>query len=60
MASVTTSYRFADGDSIHVTAEVESTFPDALDECRATAVRAFREAMADGIAAVLRGEDEDE
>ena len=59
MASVTTSYRFADGDSIHVTAEVESTFPDALDECRATAVRAFREAMADGLAAV-RGEDEDE
>lgn len=59
MATVTLRYVFADGDNIGVSIEVDDSYPDALDEARATAVRAFREAIQDGIAAIAQDDDED-
>lgn len=47
MARVTISYEFADGDMIHVTAEGKLSFPDAMAELRATAVRGLKDSMAE-------------
>ena len=59
MATVTLRYVFADGDRITVSVAVEDSYPDAIDEARATASRAFREAIADGITAITTTDDED-
>ena len=58
MACVSVLYRFADDEVIQVTVEVEASYPDALNEARATAVRAFGEAMRDGIETLTQGDDE--
>ena len=59
MATVALRYTFADGDRISVSVTVEDSYPDAVDEARATATRAFREAITDGIDAITRTDDED-
>ena len=47
MARVTVSYEFADGEMIHVTAEGKRSYPDAMAELRATAVRGMHDALAE-------------
>ena len=59
MATVTIKYGFADGDSILAQVEVPESYPDAIDEARAQAVRAFREAMRDGLEASVRDDEDD-
>ena len=45
MARVTVSYEFADGELIHVTAEGKRSYPDAMAELRATAVKGLHDAL---------------
>lgn len=45
MSRVTITRQFPDGDIIRVAVVVDSSYPDAVDEARATAVTAFREAI---------------
>lgn len=51
MARVTLSYYFADGEAIHATASGKRSYPDAIAELRAQAVKGLREALADVMAA---------
>lgn len=45
MSRVTITRQFPDGDIVRVAVVVDSSYPDAVDEARATAVTAFREAI---------------
>lgn len=47
MARVTVSYEFADGEMVHVTATGKRSYPDAMAELRATAVKGLHEALAE-------------
>lgn len=47
MARVTISYTFADGETIYVTASGKRSYPDAMAELRATAVRGLRDSLAE-------------
>jgi hypothetical protein len=44
MATVSITYQYSDGDAFQVSVRA-SGYPDALDQARATAVRAYREAF---------------
>ena len=46
MADVTISYMFADGEAIHITVTGKRSYPDAIAELRAQAVKGLREALA--------------
>lgn len=54
MARVTLSRRWPDGDRIKVSINVDASYPDALDQARAEAKRAF----ADACDVVLTEDDE--
>jgi hypothetical protein len=43
MATVTAEYRYADGDVVTVMVDVEDSYPDSLDQAKATAVAGVRE-----------------
>lgn len=43
MASVTAEYRYADGEVVTVMVDVEDSYPDSLDQAKATAVAGVRE-----------------
>lgn len=51
MARVTVSYTFADGEQIFVTVTGKRSYPDAIAELRAQAVKGLREALAHVMAA---------
>lgn len=38
MAKVTATYRYADGETVQVCAKAEDSYPDALDQAKATAI----------------------
>lgn len=46
MATVRLSFKWADGDELVTEVRVSESFPDALDEARAQAVKAHTEALA--------------
>lgn len=46
MASVTITYQFDNGAAIRTRVAVDASYPDAVSECKAAAVAAFREACA--------------
>lgn len=46
MADVGLVFRWANGDELTASCEVDDSYPDSVAEARATAVRAFREAHA--------------
>lgn len=58
MARVTIRYTFSDGDALAAQVDVPASYPDALDEARMQAVRAFRDAMTEGMAAIADEDDE--
>ena len=63
MAAVTITYRWADDDALSVTVEVDESYPDAIDEARAGAVRAYREAIGasvEALAALDADKDDDD
>ena len=45
MARVTVTYVFADGERIHVHVTGKRSYPDAIAELRATAVKGLHEAL---------------
>jgi hypothetical protein len=45
MARVTVSYEFADGERIFITAAGKRSYPDAMAELRATAVKGLHDAL---------------
>lgn len=45
MAKVVVYFRFADGDTIQAIASGETSYPDALAQLRAEAVKAFQESL---------------
>ena len=47
--AVMARYDYPEGGSVTITVQVEASYPDALDEARAQAVRGLRDAMADGV-----------
>ena len=47
MARVTVSYEFADGETIQVSASGKRSYPDAMAELRATAVKGLRDTLAE-------------
>ena len=47
MARVTVTYVFTDGETIHVTAAGKRSYPDAMSELRATAVKGLHDALAE-------------
>jgi hypothetical protein len=51
MATVQVSYTFAGGENVTVTVQAKSNYPDAIDEARGQAVKAWREAYAELTAA---------
>lgn len=53
MAEVMISYIFADGEQIHVTASGKRSYPDAIAELRAQAVKGLKDALADVMAAQI-------
>jgi len=46
MGYVQVIYRWAAGETLVATVKAKSTYPDALDQARAEAIRAFKEAWA--------------
>ena len=44
MAAVTITHAYADDETVSITVEVDESYPDALAEARATAVRAYHQA----------------
>jgi hypothetical protein len=58
MNHVRVSYRFADGDEIECEVYAETSYPDALGDARAEAMRGFREAFGYCVAELTKGEDE--
>lgn len=47
MARVTVSYVFTDGETILVTVKGKRSYPDAMAELRATAVKGLHDALAE-------------
>lgn len=47
MARVTVSYVFADGERVCVSVTGKRSYPDAMDELRATAVKGLHDALAE-------------
>lgn len=45
MAEVEIIRRWPDGETLAVTVQADSTYPDHLDQARATAVRTYRESL---------------
>jgi hypothetical protein len=45
MSRVIITRTWPDGDQVRVTVEADNTYPDALDEARAVARRAFADAL---------------
>jgi hypothetical protein len=45
MAEVTITRRWPDTETLSVTVEADSTYPDHLDQARAIAVRTYAEAL---------------
>ena len=45
MASVRIVYTFPDSAHLEVTVKAETSYPDALDQARVQAVKAFRDAV---------------
>lgn len=50
MARVVVFYKFADGTTVQTIAIGKASYPDALADLRAEAVRAFKESMAYALA----------
>ena len=45
MAKVTVQRRWPDDDVLTIVVKAENTYPDALDQARAVALEAYREAL---------------
>lgn len=45
MASVTIVRSWADDDELTISIEVDASYPDALDQARASAIRAYSDAL---------------
>jgi hypothetical protein len=45
MAYIRVTYTFADGDEVECECHVDESFPDAVAQARAEAMRGFREAF---------------
>jgi hypothetical protein len=61
MAEVMIVYKFADGDTIQTSVKVEASYPDALDQAKATAVATFKDVLGssvDTLAAEINPPDE--
>ena len=59
MSAVQVTYTFADGETLSIAVEADSSFADALDEARAVALRLYREALGATVE-TLTGEDDDD
>lgn len=57
MAEVTIGRQWSDGDSLLITVEADDTYPDALDETRAVALKLYAEAL--GITITTEADDRD-
>ena len=59
MATVSAWYSYADGDSVGVSVDMPTAYPDALAEAVKTCADMLREAMVSGIV-VQQGDEDDE